>query len=89
MADVVLGLAQEHLRLRLRLDAEVVEQGHRRGDGVSDGLPVTAVDVGGQCQAVGALVVRRRAGDPVGPRRRLVEVAGDEEQFAEPQRRGR
>ena len=87
-ADVVLGLAQQHLRLRLRLDAESSSSATRRRDGVSDGLAITALDVGRQCEAVGPLVVRRRARDPIGPRRRLVEVAGDEEQFAEPQSRG-
>ena len=54
---------------------------------MDDRLAIAAMDVGGDGEAAGALVVGRRPPDAVGPPRRLVEAAGDEKQLTEPQRR--
>ena len=46
-------------------------------------MTIAPLDVRGDREPVGPLVVRRLAHDPLGPPRRLVEAAGNEQQLAE------
>ena len=84
--DLVFGLAEQHSRPRLRLDAE-----RHRASPVPSATAaptaslITALELGSDRQAMRPLVVRRSPLDPLGPRRGVAEPSGDEEQLTEAQ----